>query len=153
MLEIMIQKPSSSGAWAYNPFVAGPYFSVSSSSWSSQESAPELNQWICTHASKHMEATEKAAPDVGEMLFALHNMVLKTAWPRSLLESSVIQVTLVPGETSLQGANWPQHASHSVLYRKGVHLFGVKGVPPGNAGTSEKCLRIFIACGTNARLG
>lgn len=85
-----------------------------------------------------MEVIEKAAPNVGEVLFVLHSTVLKTVWPRSLLESGVIQVTPVPAETSLQGANWPQHASRSVLYRKGVRLFGVKGVPPGNAGTSKK---------------
>ena len=85
-----------------------------------------------------MEAIEKAASNVGKMLFALHNMVLKTVWPRSLLESAVIQVTPVPADTSLQGTNWPQHASRSVLYRKGVHLFGVNGVPPGNAGASKK---------------
>lgn len=90
------------------------------------------------HKAAWIEATEKVAANVGKMLFALHNTVLKTAWPRSLLESGVIQVTPVPAETLLQGANWPQHASHSVLYRKGVRLFGVKGVPPGNAGASKK---------------
>lgn len=97
--------------------------------------------------------SKEAAPNVREMLFGLHNMLLKSAWPRSLFKNGVIQVTPVPAEASRQGTNWPQHASCSVLYRKGVHLFGVKGVPPGNAGTSKKWLGIFIACGANARLG
>lgn len=85
-----------------------------------------------------MKAVGKAAHNAGEMFLALQNTVLKTLWLRSLLKSGVIQVTPMPAETLLQATNWPQHASCSVLYRKGVSLFEVKGVPQGNAGTSKK---------------
>lgn len=69
------------------------------------------------------------------------------------MESKVTQVTPVPGKTSLKATDWPQHVAHSVLYRKGVRLFGVKGVPPGNDGASKKWLGIFITYGVGARLG
>lgn len=82
----------------------------------------------------------------------LFKTVLKTVWLRNLLRSDVIQVTPVPAETLLQATNWPQHVSCSVLYRKGVSLFEVKGVPPGNADTSKKSLRTWVACGVNARV-
>lgn len=100
-----------------------------------------------------MEEIGKAAHHGGEMLLALQNTVLKTVWSRSLLESGMIQIAPVPAETLLRGTNWPQHASCSVLYRKGVSLFEVKGVPQGNASTSKKSLGTRVACGVNARAG
>lgn len=87
-----------------------------------------------------MKAIGKAVHNAGEMFLALQNIVLRTLWLRSLLKSGVIQVTPVPAETLLQATNWPQHVSCNVLYRKGVSLFEVKGVPEGNAGTSKKSL-------------
>lgn len=83
--------------------------------------AESLDLHTCCNAA-WTEATEKFASIVEEKPFALHNTVLKVAWPRSRLESGVIQVKFMPVETLLKMPTGP--SMHATVQEGWVFVWG-----------------------------